>query len=154
MGKHKQRAVAMKWPDRIVISSVHQTAGPSIIGAPWLKLTLDMSTEEIGKAVLEAFSNCKSNLPLPDYTSEEYKMLNKERYKAAGVKSEREYMQFSKHVYISRDESSIHFNPTRNNGTHGDQRGYVDLPDKIVIENNSSATEIGEALNKAWDKCR
>jgi hypothetical protein len=154
MGKHKQSAAAYKWPDRIVISPVHKTKGPSIIGAPWFKLAGDVLAEEIGLTVLDALNNAKSDLPLPDFRGEEYKMLNKERYKAAGVKSEREYMQFSKYVSISRDESSIYLNPTRNNGTHGDQRGYVDLPDKIVIKNSSSATEIGEALIEAWDKCR
>jgi len=140
---------------KILIHALAKTEPGFYIDAePWLILPSDAHPSEIGEAIRKALRAFRPSVPVPDYRSPEWKALRLGRFRAAGVRSEREFMSGSKLVDISTVGEAIQFVPTRNGGSSGAQRGYHFLPGAALkAPLKADAESLALKLAEAWTRC-
>jgi hypothetical protein len=148
----RHRADAYRWANRVLVNSVARTrAGFSVATEPWIALPAEFQPTELGRALAEALSSSKTDLLLPI----DYKALKAARLSAAGVRSERQFMQSVQFVSIESDGSGISFTPSRNAGWLGEQKGFHLLENQTVrVSISADSAALGVALAKAWSLCQ
>ncbi len=120
--------------------------------APWIVIPITATEARIGQAVIDALAQSKCGVPVPEPS--ELKKLKAARLKAAGIQSERRFMNGALLVSIHRLNETIKFCPTKNGGTRGDQKGFEELPDnEIEIQADSDIAQIGKTLVEVWRLC-
>src|SRR5262249_32203916 len=106
-------------PGRIVIGAMARTVHRAHIGTEWWTLPASATHVELGSAIRRALVAFQADAPHPDFRSAEWKAQGKARLRAAGVRSERHYMDGSKLVHVNASGDGLAFTPTRNGGTTG-----------------------------------
>lgn len=120
-------------PDKILIHALARTEPGFYIGAePWLTMPSNATHAVVGSAIRAALLAFHPSVPVPDYRSPEWKALQLARFRAVGVKSERQFESGSKLVVIETVPKNFHFIPTRNGGSAGPNKGYHALPECMV----------------------
>lgn len=148
-------ANAIRWQDRILIHAEAKTVpGFYMACFPWLKLPRDASQAELGAAIQEALRGFRSDVPVPDFRTPSGKAFLSERLQAAGVRSERQFMNGSERVDIDTRNGVLRFTPCRNNGAVGPKRGYSEINEAAAeMPFTATADELGKCLNDAWARC-
>lgn len=141
---------AYKLKDRYFVYPKKRTSeGVWLASEDFVSLPLHASVEDLGNAVLGALAQSHGVLPHP----EAWAGLSKPRLSAAGVRSEKAFMQGARLVEVTLMNEMI-LTPTRNGGASGEQRGFAQRPDSdLNLPADSSPTEVGQALLAAFGHC-
>ena len=144
-------ASAYRFPDRIVLHSQGRT--PSWIHAacePYVKLSLDAVTQELGQAVRSVLDGYQPEAPQPT----DWKEVTAGFVRGLGAKSNRQVQQSSVCCGIREQDGQLVFEPTHDGGTSGDAKGFQPLNGaNISIQTDAPASEIGAALLRGLDRC-
>jgi hypothetical protein len=150
----KKLAGAYCRKNQIMIHPCHKTqSGFFVADSPYITLSKNVDHLEIGNAILKVLEASESSIPDPDYSSDLWKQSDKDRFNSMGVKSEKDFIKDAKHVSINEDdEGNIHFVPTNNGGSSGEQKGFHHLSElNSVISKVASPKDIGSKLVEAFD---
>jgi|SRR3954470_13456944 hypothetical protein len=144
-------AAVYRLSDRFLLHPLQRTtAGVWLASDPYANLPLDVASESLGSAALEALSLSGRTVPHP--TS--WEGLSTPRLKAAGVKSEKTFQTEALMVDLCRDDTGIQITPTRNGGAVGDSKGFDSLPEfKTSRPLNTDAASLGEAIRSSFTRC-
>src|SRR5262245_49387916 len=92
-------AQAYWWPGKILVHALARTEPGFYLNAePWMTLPSNVNHAILGSAIRAALRAFQPNVPVPDYRSPAWKALRLARIRAAGVKSERQFVSGSKLV--------------------------------------------------------
>jgi hypothetical protein len=141
---------AFRLRDRYFVHLNKRTTAGLWVAQPEFKcLPLDATPESLGLVVLAALSQSHTVIPHPT----DWSALSKPRLAAAGVRSERAFMMGARLVEVERGEC-FRFEPTRNGGSSGDQRGFARISGvQVSIPLHSPPIAVGEALLNALEEC-
>ena len=142
---------AYTFPDRLLVHPMAKTStGLWFAIEPYVTLERNGSMIKLGEVILSILDIPAEVVERPD----DWAALNKARYKAAGVSSERFFQKQAKLVEVSLKDELIYFEPTHNGGSAGDNKGFMPLKTLIKpLPKESSAQEIGKKLLLAFDYC-
>ena len=148
-------ASAYKRAGLILIHASAKTVPGFLIDCPpWITLSEDVRSAELGEAVRTALAAYHEGVPVPDYGSADWKALRRACYRAAGVNSERGYMTDSAYVSLCAENGSLRLTPSRNGGTRGDAKGFHFLPEfALQTQANPDSDAIGRAVREALERC-
>jgi hypothetical protein len=108
----------------------------------------------VGSAILEALLAFQPSVPVPDYRSPEWKAHQLALFRAAGVKSARQFESGSKAVLIETARKNLHFTPSRNGGSTGPNKGHHFLLERMVETPLGIDPEaLGLTLAEVWARC-
>jgi hypothetical protein len=150
----KQRIGVTKYPDKILVETIHQIKNSySIRGVEISLLNSDTSELEIGKTIMKHLALSKSGIKSPnDQTRKE---TNEAYKRITGLKTMKAQMKDSLYVLIDREGNKIEFTPTINGGSSGKAKGYDFLPnDSLTIDHAEDFELIGSSFNLVLHKCR
>jgi hypothetical protein len=147
----KKIASAYKFSDRLVLHSQARTpAGFDIACEPYLTLSLEAATEEVGCAVHSVLAGFRPEIPQP----KNLKQVTVEFLFGIGVKSNKKLQESSVCCGIAEQDGNIEFQPKHNGGTSGNSKGFRPIPNaKISLPANSPYAEIGAVLLKGFSVC-
>jgi hypothetical protein len=137
--------------DRILIHPWQRTsAGLSISSEPYAALPPEVGDQQLGERLLAVLSVSGQMVPHP----ENWTGFSKPRLDAAGVTSERAFQTNAQSVTVEWQDDVLHFEPTRNGGTRGSDKGFHPLPESAFsVSFNAGAAAVGLATRTALGRC-
>lgn len=135
----------------IYVPSYSRTEDGIFVINGWLtQLNADAESEALGAAIIEALEQSRDNIPRP--SREEIAKNYSNLLRAAGVRSNTQYMAGVRKVNISRDEpdNRIELEPMKNDGP---RRGFSELDEGVIfLDAEASSSEIGQATRTALNR--
>jgi hypothetical protein len=146
-----KRATAYKRQDGWYFHAISRTTvGVGMGTPPRIRLALDASADELGRAVLESLAGSKEGVPHPTPTQGERTF--KPMLDLAQVKSWTAFSKHASNVGIQIADEWLVIEPWKNEGP---KRGFVQISGASVkIKADSSPADIGEALKQAMGLCQ
>jgi len=146
----------VKWFDRIVVqNSAHTISGYNIDYKPFTLLEINASAQILGTILINTLNSNVYKIKDPEFKTKEY---NQDRFSAAGVKSEREYMQNARLITLHYYDDILHLTPTinacRTSTQSGGGRFFSAIKEKeIKVEGIIGAEELGTKINNLFEEC-
>jgi hypothetical protein len=138
---------AIMYPDKIIIVTKYsKDEFVSYLGDIISILNVDVSNEELGKAVLDHLEKSVRK----DFTLEEIKKLNDSYKRLTKFKSENAAMIDAKYVSVTMKGGLVIIEPFSNKISN---RTYYRLPREIKETKDIDIGNIGIELRLAWNKC-
>jgi hypothetical protein len=138
--------------DRMLLHPWQQTTeGLGIGSEPYVTLPPEVSAFRLGEVLLGTLSASGQTVPHPKLWTE----VAKPRLAAAGVKSEKAFQAGTRSVTVDWQDDTLRFEPTRNGGATGPEKGFHPLPESCVsVAANAGPEAIGTSLRAAIALCR
>jgi hypothetical protein len=147
--REEQKAVAYHRDARFIFGTYWQTTQEvPLERGPYVVLGDSASDEELGNAALNALSRYRTGIAPP--SREELNALPTDLFKAAGVRSLKEFILGSRLVGLRRTGNCVRLEPTANGGR---SRGYESLGGHIDVTLITPAN-VGKALREAFAESR
>lgn len=144
-------SVYLRDDSKFYVSSYSQIInGPQVVNGWVYGLSVDESTEHLGRAVIEGMN--RTQLDVHEISQEELARLLRPLLKLAGVKSYTRFADGTKAVKVSRDVAEhVTISPTQNRGRKGG--GFIEIPGHAVdISPPYDEQTIGRAVKDAFAK--
>src|SRR5262245_57849166 len=137
--------------DRVLLHPWQKTTvGLGISSEPYTTLPADASNLRLGEALLAVLSASGQTVPHP----QSWESVAKPRLDAAGDKSEKAFHSNTKSVTVDWQDDSLHFEPTRNGGASGPDKGFHPLSNsRVTVAAGMGAEAIGSAVKSALRGC-
>ena len=141
------------YPDKIVLTTFNQIKNMYWINSAEIKiLEINSSNEIIGETIRKQLSLSKYGIKEP--TENDRKERKEKSDKILKFKTVKESMQNVKHITISECDEKIIFQPSKNGGSVGKNRGYIYLKLDIEVKCDVSYEILGKTYRSALEKCQ
>jgi hypothetical protein len=149
-------AAAYRWTDCIIIHPQSQTtAGFWVTDGPITSLLITCTHYDLGFAASHALRLSRSQVPLPDFKSQEWIALQKEVWAAAGRRSLRQFMANACYVGLRLSSGVLLVEPSLNGGASGPGRGFRPIPEaNLELTDVQDLELLGSTISKAWSSCK
>lgn len=107
---------------------------------PFFKVSIPVSSRELGERILQVLNSCRENVPAKTYVRGVRQPLSP-FLAFAGFRSRKSFEKGAQHFLISSDDSEIEVTP----GVHRQQGGYLHQPERAV-RCQAQADQIGSLL--------
>jgi hypothetical protein len=144
-------ATVIRRPGLVVIHPYSQERPGALVGTPpYAILRPDASNEEIGKAAQRALEESRPSVDKPMDAQERLRA----RYEALRVKSEDDLRTDTQIVGVARKDGNLVVTPTENGGEAREWNFVHLLDQRIVVSEDASALQLGDAIQHGFEKCR
>jgi hypothetical protein len=153
MRSNPQRASLYRRHGTVLAYPEDQTVAGFFISAEPYMLVPELSAQMVGRAVLRALADSKTNVAHP--ARDEWSAHTKKRLSAAGADSEGSFMRGAQLVSIGRNAEFLLLVPHKNDGASGKKRGFHALDEyATTVPGSSDEASIGAACIEALARCQ
>jgi hypothetical protein len=141
-------AGATLYPDKIIIETVDQIKNSyGVSSANVTILNANEDPASLGQTLRRHLDQSRDNLK--ETETGEYK----DYLKAAGFKNRKEHYKNALYLTVEQRNGKISLTPTINGGTTGENRGFSETKELIVLNDTVTDKALGDQLRFGWSKC-